>query len=118
MTAMFSWKKLVLNLNCWITRDSVSSAFPVTMPGTATVHQLKEEIISNNIDLKDTPARSLLLWVVLIPLPLAEPGPKNPRQLEDAKLVEGTRPLGECFAGNPVNNCLHIIVEVPKCTHR
>jgi Crinkler effector protein N-terminal domain len=110
---MFPKKKFTLN--CWITDDKLISTFPITIPATNTVHDLKMLIIGMNSDLRPIVPRLLELWVVSIPLPLSKPN--DPEKDEHAIPMEGTRPLFTYFRDGPANDCLHIIVKGSSGNH-
>ncbi|KAG0219388.1 hypothetical protein B0O80DRAFT_429098 [Mortierella sp. GBAus27b] len=107
-----------LLLFCLIDSESCSTAFPINIPSTATVHELKKAIKEEKpINFSTIDADKLVLWRVTVPLN------DNDSQISLRDIEHKSRPLpvaflSSLFPDDPEKEAIHIIVQQPPQVDR
>ncbi|KAI7829508.1 hypothetical protein BC939DRAFT_9949 [Gamsiella multidivaricata] len=111
-----------LKLFCLVEGESTSRAFPLSVPSTQTVGDLKKLIkTEKTIAFSDVDAGRITLWLVTIPND-AEEVPIRLDTLNEKKKLRPTSVLSKVFSEGTPKNTIHIIVQrpppIPKKTSR
>ncbi|KAG0367157.1 hypothetical protein BGZ54_004332 [Gamsiella multidivaricata] len=102
-----------LKLFCLVEGESTSRAFPLSVPSTQTVGDLKKLIkTEKTIAFSDVDAGRITLWLVTVPDDTDEV-PIRLDSLNEKKKLRPTSDLSEVFSEGAPKNTIHIIVQRP-----